>query len=323
LPKIVFDSAQLPGNNRLRKEAWIDTLASNFGHLNVDPAPDVHFEGALEIVPLDNGSVSSIAGTFRTVTRAAEAVGADGLDAIVLVLNTCQETLRISQRGRDIDCVPGVAILYDLAQPSLVSVATTTMSRVLAIQVPRRLMRARLADFEDRILAPAPSQSVPLSLARAYAEALLSQSAPAEPALSQLVIGHFADLVAAGFESAAEKNSHGQGALHLIAIGLDIDRGFDNPDFSLATLARRLGVTPRHVQRLLAANQTSFVDEVMLRRLNRARAMLTSSRHAHINIIDIAHECGFSTVSHFHRVFRQRYGMTPGDMREAAKRSNI
>jgi AraC-like DNA-binding protein len=38
-----------------------------------------------------------------------------------------------------------------------------------------------------------------------------------------------------------------------------------------------------------------------------------------MSIIAIAHDCGFSTVSHFHRVFRRHFGTTPGEAREQAR----
>jgi AraC-like DNA-binding protein len=105
----------------------------------------------------------------------------------------------------------------------------------------------------------------------------------------------------------------------LTAIARDIDQGFKDPKFSLTTLSHRLGVTPRQVQRLLASNQTSFIDEVMRRRLQQAHAILTSSRYGHMSVLDISHMCGFSTVSHFHRAFRHRYGATPGDLRKRSR----
>ncbi|WP_227651678.1 AraC family transcriptional regulator [Klebsiella pneumoniae] len=33
----------------------------------------------------------------------------------------------------------------------------------------------------------------------------------------------------------------------------------------------------------------------------------------------MAHDCGFSSVSYFNQAFRRRYGMTPSDVRVAAK----
>jgi AraC-like DNA-binding protein len=73
------------------------------------------------------------------------------------------------------------------------------------------------------------------------------------------------------------------------------------------------------VQILLAENETSFLDEVIERRLRLVYEMLTSPRHAHMRVTDIANQCGFSTLSHFHRMFRRRYDATPSDVRAAAR----
>jgi AraC-like DNA-binding protein len=318
----VFDSTQLPGDGRLRKEAWIDTLASAVARLNVDPAPGIDFEGKLEIIPMHDGSVSSVSATFRNATRAIQDIGVDGRDTVLFMFNAGHEMCRLSQRGREIDCASGEAVLYDLAEPSNAFVATPAMSRVISIQLPRGLMRQRLANYEDRLLMRVPAQSAALSLARTYAEALLSHPGPDDPLLSQLAIGHLADLVAVAIGSLqtdAVRNLPGQRAARLTAIERHIDEAFNDPKFSLTTLSRRLGVTPRQVQRLLASNQTSFVDEVMQRRLKQAHAILTSSRHGHMSVLDISHVCGFSTISHFHRVFRHRYGATPGELREPSR----
>jgi len=94
--------------------------------------------------------------------------------------------------------------------------------------------------------------------------------------------------------------------------------GIDNRiDFAGSDGDRRgdFAVMPRYVQALFAETATSFTDEVTKRRLARAHDMLASPRHAHMSIMDIAHECGFSTVSHFHRMFRRRFKATPGEVR--------
>ena len=113
MKKIVFDSAQMPGDDRLRKETWIDTLASAVARLNVDPAPNIDFEGRLEIVPMENGSVSSVAATFRNATRSAQDIGIDGRDTVLFMINAGHDMCRLSQRGRDIDCAPGVILNKD------------------------------------------------------------------------------------------------------------------------------------------------------------------------------------------------------------------
>ena len=62
----------------------------------------------------------------------------------------------------------------------------------------------------------------------------------------------------------------------MLAIRREVDRRFADPEFSLPALAGQPGITPRYVQSLLAEHDTSFIDEVIRRRLERAREMLGS-----------------------------------------------
>jgi len=318
LRKVTFDSAQLPDNDRLRKEAWIDTLASGVARVSVEPASGVRFEGALAIMLVHDCSVSTVAATIRSIQRGAADIASDGRDTVLLMLNTAPTRLRLSQRGRDVDFAAGDAVLIDQSEPSDLGATTSAMSRMVCVRVPRGLMREQHGDFEDRFLAPIPARSGAVSLVRAYVETLLAYSGSDEVLSAPLAARHLVELAAAATRppDAVAAEQSGQLAARLIAIEREIDRAFSEPGFALATLSRRLGITPRHVQRLLATQETSFVDEVMQRRLCRSRDMLASTKYGDMSIIEIAHECGFSTVSHFHRAFRQRFGMTPGDMRE-------
>ena len=319
MQKIAFDSAQLAGDDQLRKEAWIDTLASTVARLNVDPAPGVQFAGALEIVPLPGGAVCTVGATISNIMHGAADIAIDGRDTVVMMISTDPNTLHLSQQGRDIELAQGEAVLFDQTQWTNLSAQTTDMSHVIGIRAPRELLRLRLPQLEDHFFAPVPRQSDALSLLRAYIAALLAQPGGDDPLLAELAMSHLADLMAIAVGRSAVvpgAPSFGQRAARLIAINQQIDRGFDRPGFSLTTLARRLSISPRQVQRLLAENQTSFVDQVVERRLRQAHDMLTSPRHAGKSIIAIAHECGFSTVSHFHRVFRRRFGATPGEVRQ-------
>lgn len=322
MQKIAFDSTQLPGDDSSRKEAWIDTLASAVARLTVDPLPGVQFNGALEVVPLHGGAVCTVGATIRNILHASADVAIDGHDTVVMMVSTNREPLHLSQQNRDIDLAYGEAVLFDQTVWTNLSANTPDMSHVIGIRAPRELMRLQLSHLEDRFFRRVPAQSGALALVRAYVAALLADTGPDDPVLARVAMNHLAELMAVavgGPQTPAAGQSTGQRAARFIAIGQLIDAGFDNPAFSLAALSRRLGVTPRHVQRLLAENQTSFVDEVVQRRLRRAHDLLTSPQHAHLSIIAIAHECGFSTVSHFHRVFRRHFGATPGEARERAR----
>jgi AraC-like DNA-binding protein len=97
-----------------------------------------------------------------------------------------------------------------------------------------------------------------------------------------------------------------------------IARRSHDPEFDLTDAARNLGLSRRYIQRLLEGTGKSFTEHVLEWRLQRVHAMLIDSRYEHMAIIDIALASGFSDVSHFNHMFRQRFGAAPSSVRANA-----
>jgi AraC-like DNA-binding protein len=74
------------------------------------------------------------------------------------------------------------------------------------------------------------------------------------------------------------------------------------------------------VRKLFEEEGSSFSSFILAERLRGVRRMLVDRRYANLNIAQIAHENGFGDVAYFNRVFRRRFGATPSDLREAARR---
>jgi AraC-like DNA-binding protein len=169
-----------------------------------------------------------------------------------------------------------------------------------------------------------PERSAAIMLVATYVGALLSQQ-DMIAGLAPIASEHITDLIAAAARvviAPSNEADAGQRAGRLAAIYREFERSVAEPGFSLPALARRLAITPRYVQRLLADAGTSFSDELIRRRLRRSRFMPVSSRYGHLNVTEIALECGFSSVAHFHRMFRREFGETPGDVRAEGQRQN-
>lgn len=94
----------------------------------------------------------------------------------------------------------------------------------------------------------------------------------------------------------------------------EIDRHICDQGFTLAGLAAGLGVSPRYVQKVCAAQGCTFSDYLRERRLSLAARRLETGRGRR-SIESIAHESGFRDVSTFYRSFKRRYGTTPGSYR--------
>ena len=97
-------------------------------------------------------------------------------------------------------------------------------------------------------------------------------------------------------------------------IRAEIDRHIADPEFSLTDLATRLGVSPRYVQKICAAQDCTFSEYLRERKLSlAARRLEKGGRHASIDTI--ARDSGFRDPSTFYRSFKRRYGTTPGRYR--------
>jgi AraC-like DNA-binding protein len=108
-------------------------------------------------------------------------------------------------------------------------------------------------------------------------------------------------------------------AARLSAIKADILDNLRQPTLSIHAVAHRHGISARYIRQLFAADGASFADFVLERRLAAVHLMLSDVRFADRTISAIAFEVGFGDVSEFSRVFRRRYGVTPSDVREAAR----
>src|SRR5262245_33748520 len=81
-----------------------------------------------------------------------------------------------------------------------------------------------------------------------------------------------------------------------------------------------MGVSPRYVQLLFENEGTTFSEFLLWERLVRAHRMLTDPLHAERTITALALKAGFGDLSYFNRAFRRRYGASPTEVREAARK---
>lgn len=96
-----------------------------------------------------------------------------------------------------------------------------------------------------------------------------------------------------------------------------IERRIGDPSLSIADVAEALSLSQRHLGRIFAAHETTVGQEIQEQRLERAFALLTAPEDSRMTAAEIALRSGFTSPSHFSRVFRGRYGMTPTDARRA------
>ncbi|MEP5051186.1 MAG: helix-turn-helix transcriptional regulator, partial [Alloalcanivorax venustensis] len=85
-----------------------------------------------------------------------------------------------------------------------------------------------------------------------------------------------------------------------------------------ARLCRRFGLSRTRLYRLFEpfGGVAGYIRE---QRLDRAFRELAERDLGQRRLVEVALECGFDSQSHFCRLFRQRFGMTPGEAMEQGR----
>ena len=302
----------------MRLSAWREIYGRNVAQFEIEPLDDLPFHADVTFHQLaDIGfAIGSRSDANYLMTPALAARSRDN----VIFGTVLQGTGCISQFDREATIGAGSAVLLSGNDPS--AFALRNRGRGLTLSLPRASFMPMIANPNGAFAKAIPANTPALRHLMEYLAIVQTVFEPTLTDLRRVIAQHITDLavlaVGATQEISEIASRRGLRAARVLAIRREVDRRFADPDFSLSALASRLGITPRYVQSLLAENDTSFIDEVIQRRLKRANEMLSSPLHAGMTIIDLADHCGFASVSNFHRMFRRVFGATPSDVRKQA-----
>ena len=88
-----------------------------------------------------------------------------------------------------------------------------------------------------------------------------------------------------------------------------------DPGLSPAAVAAALGISSRHMNKLFESEPLTVGQLIRTRRLEGAMTDLSNPLNPQVRITEIAYDWGFSSASHFCRLFKKHYGKTPKDVR--------
>jgi AraC-like DNA-binding protein len=256
--------------------------------------------------------VEKFAGTLIQKARKARNVTTHGGDDFFFSLNYGTHEFTYSQRGPGVVCAPGSLIILSNADPG----ETRCGPSFFSLYMPQAHLLAHVGRAEDLVARRIDGDQPAVQFLRKYLKLVLEpDSTNDDPALTEHVGNTLIVLTAlclgAGRAAVEPAQTHGLRAARLLAIKTEISTRFSQPNFSERQVAAKLGLTPRYVQEVLHETGTTFTDQVLELRLQKARGMLANPRNNHLRIIEIAYACGFNEVSYFNRCFRRRFGSTP------------
>jgi AraC-like DNA-binding protein len=226
------------------------------------------------------------------------------------------------QLDRRTQLQPGDGVL--MSNSDLGGLSLPDGCRFVTFGVPRSALAPLVPDIGALFARRVPAGDPAFRLLMRYLDLAEDDTIATEPDLRLAFADHVCDLLALALgatrDAAEQAHIRGVPAARLRAIKDDIRKSCHRPDLSVHALAARHGVTARYVQRLFEESGTTFTHCVAEQRLALAYKALRRRASETAPISTIAYDCGFSDVSHFNRLFRQRFGCTPSDVREMRSR---
>lgn len=295
-------------------------LCSAFMPWSIDRGPQAEFEGRVESVILESGSVGRVRMTPVTAARTKADVSKSAAECIYGNFVLAGE-LQIEQHGRRNVARRGDVILYDSAYPLTLKEQHDHHYEDLPFMIPK----AEFADvhgLEDvfgNVVLRRGSLIRPLSSSLAFlAENLSSLSCVEVAGLFDACVSLLPIAVGYAERERKETSDIPQANQSLRAILDFINRHIGSTALSPQVAADNLGITVRYVHKLFAAKHMTFGSYVTSKRLDLIRRDLISPSCRYEAISVLAFRWGFNELSTFNRAFKQRYGITPSQYRARA-----
>jgi AraC-like DNA-binding protein len=98
-----------------------------------------------------------------------------------------------------------------------------------------------------------------------------------------------------------------------------IETHLRDPQLCPGRIAQACRITTRYLHHLFAREAQTVTEFIMKRRLEECARALVAAPMPGRQVTEIAFDHGFNSLTHFGRVFRSHYGISPSEFRRAAR----
>jgi AraC family transcriptional regulator, positive regulator of tynA and feaB len=292
---------------------WVDTVSHRFLALDIDSPLRNHFHARLEQIDLGPTTINSIQAETQRVRR-THANLARSPHPVFILLQLQAGQVKFRQLGREAIVRSGESVFIDGTEPYFLECPQSTRS--LALRMPEPWLKQWVPHaerFAARVFA-----------GRGWSAAL-------NAALGALEIRDIRNELALPRDTVAEQIA----ALLALAVGPEgttapgSARLFDElvrtlrnrlheENLSPQRVAEQHRISKRTLHYAFARANTTFIEQLMRLRLERAREILSDARFVDLPVSEVGARCGFMDPSHFARRFRQVFGERPLQFRSKA-----
>lgn len=295
---------------RDRRAWWVEVVCAKC-HIDCEPDQDAQFFGQASLADLGQGlQIGDGVSRAQVLTRSPRQI-ARGDDRLFITLAGSGRSL-VKQDGREAVLTPGDFTLTDRTRYYQFT-GVGEFSQTL-LMVPRDLLLRRVGSVERFTSVRIDGQKSLGGLLSPMLRNFPARLSAIPADLHARIAENILDLIATAL-LAEHEEAQSSAQMTYVRVKFWIETHLAE-ELSAERIAAACGVSVRHLNRLFARDDTSLMQHVWERRLDRCRIALVDPRMAHRAISEIALAAGFRDLSHFSRAYRTRYGRSPRTERD-------
>ncbi|MCS0600040.1 helix-turn-helix domain-containing protein [Streptomyces sp. LP11] len=303
-----------------RRAYWREALSRTFGAVDMS-VPDEVDRGTIRTSLLGPMQVVTVDGDPLRALRTQRLISGSDNDGYVVVKLLSKGVARVEQDRRDACVQPGQLFVYDMARPIRLTLPERFQTKSLVL--PRDVLGLRECDLRQITASPLARETPLGGLLSPFLSRLVDAGATYPRRTADLIARNVVDLLQTLADERlgrATADTPSGARVSLLRIRAYIDANLADPELAPDAIARAHHISVRYLHKLFQLEDTTVSRWIQRRRLEQCRHELASRNAAERTIAAVAHRWGFTSASHFSRVFRATYDVSPAEWRDTAVR---
>jgi AraC family transcriptional activator of tynA and feaB len=307
---MMHSSGEFLSTPNLDYETWRDVVRSICGRYTPGGIEPQAFSGRARVRSIFGFRAVELSSNAYRLERTHQDTRADARDHYYAIFQMTGQS-RIIQNDRNIELAVGDIAFVDAARP-VTYVSEKGSGQWASLQLERRSLASHLG-LELRCPCRCSGTAAVRPLRQLLQDGVEDEHSMSVSANAYMRLACY-DLLGALFAPSDPEDT----SVHtdrLFARVCDIIKEqFANPDFGPCDVAVEAGISLRYLQKLFTARNSTCSHFIQSVRLDNAVSLLKrrSLLKAGQPISEIAYASGFGDYTNFIRIFRRRFGQTPG-----------
>jgi AraC-like DNA-binding protein len=308
-----FSTAGLDPRRKL--ERWNEHACESFSPLVSDPADISTFNGSIARTAIGDLTLADVYSEAQLVHHTRVHVARTRSPLFFLHLQLEGESIS-RQDGREAHLRAGDFTLCDSTRNYEIVFPGT--NRMLVLGIPDAQLRRQIAAPECMVAMPMQASAGVRGL---FSRFLRNYWVECRRELDDTAAGRVTtailDLLGAAYADVpcARSGRSSLATAHRIRIINYIESHLQDPDLTPTRIAAACKMTPRYLYHLSSDQEETVARYILRRRLEVCARALVSEAHRGRTVTAIAFNYGFNSPTHFGRVFRAKFGLTPREYR--------